>query len=80
MGKIISKEEIKDRIAYCGLLCALCDYGKTCNCKTGNHCGKRLSPAGCFQYECCKKNNLNGCWECDKAPCGKDMRSRQKRN
>ena len=60
-------------IAYCGLVCGLCSEDGGCNCKSGNHCGKRLSPEGCYQYNCCTARNLNGCWECQDAPCGIDM-------
>lgn len=60
-------------IAYCGLICGLCDPSGGCNCKSGNSCGKRLSPMGCYQYTCCTQKGINGCWECEQAPCGKDM-------
>lgn len=63
----------KNSIGYCGLLCGLCcDDGK-CSCKSENHCGKRLAPGGCYQYNCCSAKGLNGCWECDEFPCGIDM-------
>ena len=61
----------KDSIARCGLICALCR--DDCNCKTDNHCGKQLSPDGCFQATCSTEKGLNGCWECADAPCDKDM-------
>jgi hypothetical protein len=66
-------KQLEKTISYCGLSCGLCNPAGSCNCKTGNHCGKRLSPYGCYQYNCCKAKNINGCWECDEAPCGKDM-------
>ena len=69
---------IEDSIAYCGLICAVCFPNGGCSCKTGNHCGKRLSPEGCFQYSCCKSKGINGCWECEEAPCGIDMLSANK--
>ena len=59
-------------IAYCGLLCGLCRPDGGCSCKSGQ-CGKMLSPNGCYQYTCCKEKGLKGCWECDEAPCGRDM-------
>lgn len=65
--------QFEKTIAYCGLVCGLCNTEGTCNCKTGNHCGKRLSPDGCFQYTCCREKGIEGCWECADAPCGKDM-------
>ena len=60
-------------IAYCGLLCDLCNSNEECSCKSENHCGKRLSPQGCYQYTCCTEKGINGCWECEESPCGKDM-------
>jgi len=68
--------DMKDSIAYCGLVCDFCMPGK-CSCKNNNHCGKRLSKEGCYQYTCCKGKNIDGCWECDKAPCGRDMMAKE---
>lgn len=64
---------IQSSIAYCGLICGLCQPGEVCSCRSNNHCGKRLSPEGCHQYNCCTAKGLNGCWECPDAPCGNDM-------
>jgi hypothetical protein len=69
----MTKDEISNSIAYCGLLCFLCRPADACSCRSKNNCGKRLSPEGCFQYSCCTDKGLNGCWECPNAPCGKDM-------
>lgn len=66
-----------EEVAYCGLVCGVCNPNG-CNCKTGNHCGKRLSPNGCYQYKCCTDKGIKGCWECDKAPCGIDLLSPEK--
>lgn len=60
-------------IAYCGLLCDLCNPYGGCNCKSDNNSGKRLSPQGCYQYTCCVEKGIKGCWECADSPCGKDM-------
>lgn len=60
-------------IAYCGLICDLCNPNGGCNCKSENSCGKRLSPQGCYQYTCCTEKGIDGCWECKESPCGKDM-------
>lgn len=60
-------------IAYCGLICDLCYPDGGCSCKSNNHCGKRLSSEGCFQYSCCTEKGIDGCWECPNSPCGKDM-------
>jgi len=69
----MTKGQVANSIAYCGLLCFLCQPADVCGCRTNNHCGKRLSPEGCFQYNCCVSRGLNGCWECSEALCGKDM-------
>lgn len=74
----MTKEQIANSIAYCGLLCFLCQPSDACSCRSNNHCGKRLSPEGCFQYTCCTAKGLNGCWECPDAPCGKGMLARDK--
>lgn len=70
-------KQIKDSVSYCGLVCNMCRPDGECSCKTSNHCGKRLSPEGCFQYECCREKGLNGCWECSDSPCDKDMFSKE---
>jgi hypothetical protein len=64
---------IRSSIAYCGLICGLCQPGEVCNCRSNNHCGKRHAPEGCCQYTCCTAKGIGGCWECPDAPCGKDM-------
>lgn len=63
----------ENSIAYCGLVCDFCCTDGTCNCKSENHCGKRLSSEGCYQYNCCSSKGLRGCWECLDSPCDKDM-------
>ena len=60
-------------IAYCGLICDFCNPKGGCNCKSDNNCGKRLSTEGCYQYNCCTAQGIDGCWECDDVPCGMDM-------
>ena len=63
----------ENSVAYCGLICSFCSTDGRCSCKTDNHCGKRLSSEGCYQYNCCTSKGINGCWECADSPCGKDM-------
>lgn len=70
--------DIAKSTAYCGLICALCQPSELCSCRSNNHCGKRLSPNGCYQYDCCTAKGLNGCWECPDAPCGRDMHAEGK--
>ncbi len=53
-------------IAYCGLACCLCSRGGTCpGCQAGG-CDIH---AWCKNYNCCREQGLNGCWECDRFPC-----------
>jgi hypothetical protein len=63
----------ENSIACCGLVCDFCSPDGSCNCKSNNHCGKRLSPEGCYQHSCCTSKGISGCWECEEAPCGIDM-------
>lgn len=65
-------------IAYCGLICDFCFPDGGCSCKSNNHCGKRLSPDGCYQYHCCTEKGFCGCWECPDSPCGIDMLAKDK--
>lgn len=70
--------EIKDivqNMGYCGLICSLCHVADKCSgCKSEhNCCGRHLSEAGCFQFDCCVKKGLEGCWECEEGPCNEDM-------
>ncbi len=62
---------ISERVAYCGLVCGLCDPCGNCSCKSSNHCGKQQ--IGCYQFNCCTAKGIDGCWECGDAPCGIDM-------
>ncbi len=68
-------KEIENSIGFCGLVCKFCSLSHRCTgCKSDNNCcSKRLSPEGCYQYNCCSNKGLNGCWECADFPCGKDM-------
>lgn len=75
---MMNANQIANSVAYCGLICALCQPETVCSCKGNNHCGKRLSPQGCYQYNCCRAKGLSGCWECEDAPCGKDMLAPEK--
>ncbi|MDZ5253705.1 DUF3795 domain-containing protein [Clostridium sp. LIBA-8841] len=72
-------ESITKRIGYCGLICPLCHEADKCSgCKSENNCcGRHLSSEGCFQFNCCIKEGINGCWECEEAPCDKDMFSEE---
>lgn len=69
MGNSI--EEIKNSIAYCGLICKLCHLSSTCDgCKSHSGCEEWQD---CVHRRCCIEKNINGCWECEEAPCDKKM-------
>ncbi|SHJ96966.1 hypothetical protein SAMN02745975_03334 [Geosporobacter subterraneus DSM 17957] len=68
-------KDIVRNMGYCGLVCTLCHEADTCaGCKSENNCcGRHLSEKGCFQFDCCVRKGINGCWECEESPCDKDM-------
>lgn len=59
-----SVEEIRDSIAYCGLVCKLCNEGKSGQC-----IGCRGKCGGCSIKECAQERKINGCWDCNEFPC-----------
>lgn len=69
-----SVEEIKESIAYCGLVCKLCNAGKSGECK-----GCKEKCDGCSIKECAKTRGINGCWECRSFPC-EEKAFKNKRN
>jgi len=70
----MTTEQIAKSVSCCGLICSLCSPDGSCDCRSANQCGKKSSPEGCFQYECCSKNGFTGCWECsDISSCNKGM-------
>jgi len=57
-------------IAYCGLACCVCEHDATCvGCQEG---GCEMH-GWCKNYNCCRQQNLNGCWECVDFPCNGSM-------
>lgn len=75
LNKVKSISQIADSIAYCGLVCKLCHFADNCDgCRSENNCcGLRNTAEGCYQYNCCTEKGIDGCWECDIAPCNKEM-------
>ena len=69
----MTAKQLAKSIACCGLLCSLCSPDGSCSCRLENQCGKKSSPPGCFQYECCNARGFAGCWECPDFSCDKDM-------
>lgn len=68
-------KEVVSNVGYCGLICSLCHESDHCNGCKSNHncCGRHLNKEGCFQYRCCAEKNIDGCWQCEIAPCTLDM-------
>ncbi len=72
---VATPDEIAQSVGYCGLICTFCheaDHCGGCKSKT-NCCGRYISESGCYQYNCCTEKGIKGCWECEIAPCDKDM-------
>jgi hypothetical protein len=64
-------EKIENSIAYCGLICKMCHLSSTCQgCKSDFGCEEWKD---CVHRKCCIEKNINGCWECEEAPCDKKM-------
>ena len=76
-SRTVDERAIISSIGYCGLICKICHFSNECGgCKSNdNRCSKYLSEAGCFQYDCCEKKGIMGCWECTEFPCAEDMYS-----
>jgi len=65
---VYSIEQIKNSIAYCGLVCAFCSTGKSGKC-----IGCREKSGGCSIKVCAQSKKINGCWECNEFPCDNEM-------
>lgn len=64
--------ELAASVAYCGLVCGLCDHSAICNgCRaevcTTDGCDK----AHCAIRQCCLEHDIAGCWQCAEFPCEK---------
>lgn len=67
--------QISESISYCGLVCKLCHLTDCCDgCRSMNNCcGCKTSSEGCYQFNCCSEKGIEGCWQCEVAPCDKGM-------
>lgn len=61
-------KEIEESIAYCGLVCRLCNEGKSGQCK-----GCHEKSCDCAIKACAKEKHIKGCWECKEYPCEEEM-------
>jgi hypothetical protein len=68
----VDRQALTNSIAYCGLVCGMCHLKAECDfCKnTASLCARSEV---CFQRDCCVQRGMEGCWECDEFPCGRDM-------
>ena len=57
--------ELRETVAYCGLICGLCKGAGKCDCRTA----PKPEEAGCYQRNCCVDKGISGCWECGDFPC-----------
>ena len=55
-----------EKVAYCGLVCSVCCHAhKGCpGCRAGG------GDEHCHQRKCCAEFGLEGCWQCQRFPCG----------
>lgn len=61
---------MKKGFAYCGLACDFCTEGQDCpGCRKEGCSGKEW----CQCFQCCQKNQFQGCWECPRFPCDNHM-------
>lgn len=67
--------QIAESISCCGLVCRLCHLAEQCEgCRSVlSICGCRTLPEGCYQYNCCQEKGIEGCYQCEEAPCDKGM-------
>lgn len=61
--------QLKNSIAFCGLVCGLCDHIIDCSCKAPIKKGDKCDKEFCCHRACCLKNGYDGCWECALFPC-----------
>lgn len=61
--------DINKKIGSCGLACMLCSAKLKGECQG---CMKSKA-SDCSIKACCINLEINGCYECDKFPCEKDM-------
>jgi len=68
----MDKRALISSIAYCGLVCGKCHLSSRCEgCKNTASLCERSEV--CYQRNCCIRQGLQGCWECNKFPCSEDM-------
>jgi len=75
----MSSTQLQESIAFCGLVCGLCDHIGSCSCKAPIKAGDKCDKEYCPHRSCCLNNGLEGCWECSAFPCDKGRFSDENR-
>lgn len=71
----MNEKDVINSIGRCGRVCAFCHEAAYCDgCKSKEAaCSRHNDRDGCYQYQCSLKKRIEGCWECDEAPCDEDV-------
>ena len=71
----MNEKDIANNFGSCGRACKLCEHAAYCDgCHSHNpQMARAQTKDGCFQYICCKRKKIKGCWECEDFPCERDM-------
>lgn len=71
----MNEKDVANNMGCCGRACKLCEQAAYCDgCHSHNpQMARSQTKDGCFQFICCRRKKLNGCWECDEFPCERDM-------
>lgn len=75
----MNEKDVIENIGRCGKICTFCRDSAFCRGCTSNNaaCARHGKRDGCFQYRCSSKKGIQGCWECDDAPCEMDVFSKE---
>lgn len=75
----MNEKDVIENIGRCGKICTFCKDSAFCRGCTSNNaaCARHGKREGCFQYRCSKQKGIQGCWECDDAPCEMDVFSKE---
>lgn len=71
----MNEKDVRNNLGYCGKACALYADAWFCKgCKSNDPTlARHMQKTGCYQQHCCKEKGIAGCWDCDDAPCDKDV-------
>lgn len=71
----MNEKDVATMIGSCGKACRLCkEYTYCSGCKSHEALGsRRRTRDGCYHYSCCRRKQIEGCWECEAFPCANDL-------